>query len=383
MQNEPENPDAARRTSHLARLFFKLGVIGFGGPAAHIAMMEDEVVTRRKWMTRETFLDLVGATNLIPGPNSTEMTMHVGFMRAGWRGLVVAGTCFILPAALSVGLLAWLYVQYGTRPEALPFLTGIQAAVLAVILGALWRLGRSAVKTAFLAALGALVLVALFLGVGPLVALIGGGMVGMFMLATLAQRSESLKQIFWPVLPVALLQTATVPGVSLWKLGLFFLKVGAVLYGSGYVLVAFLENGLVHDYGWLTQQQLLDAIAIGQFTPGPVLTTATFIGYILAGVPGAVVATLGIFAPSFLFVAVLNPIIPKLRQSRWTGAFLDAVNVSAVALMLFVTIQLGRATLVDPITGGIFALAAVAALYFRLNAAYIVLGGALLGGLLL
>lgn len=379
-------PDPAPRTPHsplptLARLFFKLGVIGFGGPAAHIAMLEDEVVARRGWMTRETFLDLVGATNLIPGPNSTEMTMHVGYMRAGWRGLIVAGMCFILPAAVSVGLLAWLYVQYGTRPEALPYLTGIHAAVLAVILGALWRLGRSAVKSVFLGLLGAGVLAALAAGLGPLVALLAGGVLGMILLAT--RRTSTLPFHLWPVVPVALLQGVAVPGVSLWKLGLFFLKVGAVLYGSGYVLIAFLENGLVHDYGWLTQQQLLDAVAFGQFTPGPVLTTATFIGYLVAGVPGAVVATVAIFAPSFLFVALLNPVIPRLRQSRWAGAFLDAVNVSAVALMTFVTFQLGRATLTDPVPWLIFALAAVAVLRFRVNAAYIVLAGALLGGVLL
>lgn len=364
----------------LARLFFKLGVIGFGGPAAHIAMLEDEVVTRRGWMTRETYLDLVGATNLIPGPNSTEMTMHVGYMQAGWRGLLVAGACFILPAALSVGVLAWLYVQYGTRPEALPFLTGIQAAVLAVILGALWRLGRSAVKSVFLGTLGAGVFAALAFGLGPLPALVGGGVLGAMLLGVRPGRTDRVPLHLWPVV---LLQAVAVPGVSLWKLGLFFFKVGAVLYGSGYVLIAFLENGLVHDYGWLTQQQLLDAVAIGQFTPGPVLTTATFIGYVVAGVPGAVVATVGIFAPSFVFVALLNPVIPRMRASRWAGAFLDAVNVSAVALMAFVTFQLGRTVLVDPVSWGIFALAVGAALYLRLNAAYVVLGGAVLGGLFL
>ncbi|HMB91713.1 MAG TPA: chromate efflux transporter [Rhodothermales bacterium] len=371
----------------LARLFFKLGVIGFGGPAAHIAMLEDEVVTRRGWFTREHFLDLIGATNLIPGPNSTEMTMHIGYERCGWAGLFTAGGCFILPAALMTGTLGWLYVAYGTLPEVEPFLRGIKPAVLAVILGALWKLGRSAVKNWQLVPVGVAVAVALALGVNEVVALLCGGVLGMLWLVgyqtTRDQKSflplaPFLPFPLSPFLPYALSQTQDIP---LWKLFLFFLKVGAVLYGSGYVLIAFLEGDLVQTYGWLTEQQLLDAIAIGQFTPGPVLTTATFIGYMLAGLPGAVVATLGIFLPSFIFVAILNPIIPKLRKSKWTAAFLDAVNVSAVALMLVVTVRLGLSVLTSWPAWVIFGLAVLAVLRFKLNAAYLVLGGALLGWL--
>ena len=430
----PDPPDV--RTGHLgelARLFLKLGVIGFGGPAAHIAMMEDEVVVRRRWLTRQHFLDLIGATNLIPGPNSTEMTMHVGYERGGWAGLFVAGGCFILPAVLLTGTLGWLYVTYGTLPEVQPFLAGINPAVLAVIIGALWRLGKKAVTGWRLVPIGAGVAALLVAGLSEIVALLIGGALGTLWLrfgnegmgerenggrgegrGAEEQRGRGVEeekgggvedgrsrtpnseprapnpkpetrntkhQTLLPFLflPAAVAQVASVP---LWKLGLFFLKVGAILYGSGYVLVAFLEGDLVEGYGWLTETQLLDAIAIGQFTPGPVLTTATFIGYVLGGVPGALVATLGIFLPSFVFVAILNPLVPKLRRSPWTSAFLDAVNVSAVALMLVVSVKLGVAALDSWVAWLIFLLAAVAALRYRLNAAYVVLGGALLGWLL-
>ncbi len=377
----------------LARLFFKLGVIGFGGPAAHIAMMEDEVVERRGWLSRQHFLDLIGATNLVPGPNSTEMTMHVGFERARWPGLFVAGGAFIVPAALSTGILAWLYVAYGALPAVAPFLAGIKPAVMAVILAALWRLGRKAVKTWTLALLGLAVGAALALGLGELWALLAGGVIGMAVLALWergrgGERATGAALLAGPQigrdsLAAAAGGGAAMAGVSLWALGLFFLKVGAVLYGSGYVLIAFLEGGLVDDLGWLTEQQLLDAIAIGQFTPGPVLTTATFIGYVLGGVPGAVVATLGIFLPAFVFVGILNPIVPRLRESKWSAAFLDAVNVSAVALMAVVTLELGADVLDRPGAWAIFAVAAVLTLRFRVNAAWVVLGGALAGWALL
>ncbi len=388
MQNE--SPPSSDGLGVLARVFFKLGVIGFGGPAAHIAMMEDEVVERRGWLSRQHFLDLIGATNLIPGPNSTEMTMHVGYERARWPGLFVAGGSFIFPAALSTGLLAWLYVRYGEVPAVAPFLAGIKPAVMAVILGALWRLGKKAGKSWTLAFLGLAVGAALALGLGELWALLAGGIIGMAVLALWKKRGEEGERakVVFPVVPqdslvVAAGATGAAAGVSLWALGLFFLKVGAILYGSGYVLIAFLEGGLVQDYGWLTEQQLLDAIAIGQFTPGPVLTTATFIGYVLGGVPGAVVATLGIFLPAFVFVGILNPIVPRLRESKWSAAFLDAVNVSAVALMAVVTLELGAGVLVSPGAWVIFAVATVLALRFKVNAAWIVLGGALAGWLLI
>ncbi len=390
MTPPPDAPET--RLGELARLFFKLGVIGFGGPAAHIAMLEDEVVKRRGWLSREHFLDLVGATNLIPGPNSTEMTMHVGYERRGWAGLFTAGACFILPAALLTGTLGWLYAAYGTLPEVEPFLRGVKPAVLAVILGALWRLGTSALKHWRLLPVGAAVTLTLALGVSEVVALLGGGLFGMLwlvgydalkagrglragVLVPLLAAPATARVVAW------LAQDGPPNEVSLWKLGLFFLKVGAVLYGSGYVLIAFLEGDLVQGYGWLTEQQLLDAIAVGQFTPGPVLTTATFIGYVIAGLPGALVATVCIFLPSFLFVALLNPLIPKLRASRYAAAFLDAVNVSAVALMLVVTVELGLVVLDAWTAWLIFALAAVAAFRYEVNAAFLVLGGALLGWL--
>ncbi len=375
--------------AEIARLFFKLGLIAFGGPAAHIAMMEDEFVTRRKWISREHFLDLIGATNLIPGPNSTEMTMHLGYERGGWPGLFISGACFIFPAAVLTGIVAWFYVTYGSLPQVEPFLYGIKPAVIAVILGAVWKLGKKAVKGWQFAVLGVLVTIAVLYGIGEIVALLAGGIIGMLWLRASGQDDSKTAARFIPILFQDTTAVAAAAGglvavstISLWKIGFFFLKIGAILYGSGYVLVAFLEGGLVDDLGWLTQGQLLDSIAMGQFTPGPVLTTATFIGYLLAKTPGAIVATLGIFLPSFIFVLILNPIIPKLRQSAWLSAFLDAVNVSAVALMVAVTILLGIDTLVDWRTGLIAVLSALLVLRFKVNAAWIVLGSAVLGWLL-
>lgn len=390
----PSGPlEAPRRVrlAELARLFLKLGVIAFGGPAAHIAMMEDEVVTRRKWIDRQHFLDLIGATNLIPGPNSTEMTMHIGYERAGWLGLVVAGACFIGPAVVITGALAWLYVAYGAVPAVEPFLYGIKPAVIAVILGAVWRLGKTAVRDARSAVLGAAVAAALLLGVGEIPALLGGGLLGMLWFRAAGQKDTSMAARYLPILFQQARDTSAVvagaaagaaAGVSLWKLFFFFLKVGAVLYGSGYVLIAFLEGGLVETHGWLTQAQLLDAVAIGQLTPGPVLSTATFIGYILDGSMGALAATAGIFLPSFCFVLLLNPLIPKLRRSAWMSAFLDAVNIASLGLMAAVTIELGAGVLTSWPAWLIALAAAVLALRFRVNAAWLVGGGALLGWLL-
>ena len=366
--------------NELIRLFLKLGLIGFGGPAAVIAMIDDEVVTRRKWLTREHFLDLVGATNLIPGPNSTEMAMHVGYERQGVTGMIVAGLCFILPAALMTGALGWLYAQYGQVPEVEPFLQGIKPAVMAIILGALWRLGKSAVKSWSLVPIGVAVSIALLYGINEVFAMLGGGILGLSVLYYWRHRLSTLTAVL--TFLIGLLQTPKVE-YSIWTLGWFFLKVGAVLYGSGYVLIAFLEGGLVQTYGWLTQQQLLDAIAIGQFTPGPVLSTATFIGVFLGGWQGGIIATVAIFLPSFLFVSILNPLIPRLRQSTLMGAFLDAVNVSAVALMLVVTIRLGMNILTDWASISIFIVAAIATLRFKVNSVWLVAGGAVLGLLLI
>jgi chromate transporter len=370
------------RLGELAVLFFRLGLTAFGGPAAHIGMMEDEVVTRRGWLSRQHFLDLVGATSLIPGPNSTEMTMHIGYERAGWRGLAVAGSLFILPAAVLTGILAWLYVQFGAFPAVEPLLVGIKPAVIGIIVTAVYRLGLKAVKNWQLAVVGLGVLTAVFFGVDEVVALLVGGVVGALLLKALA---GSLALLVMPLFNMRMNWLAWQPeegtAVSLWALAAFFLKIGAILYGSGYVLVAYLEGGLVNQLGWLTQTELLDAIALGQFTPGPVLTTATFVGYIIAGVPGAVVATAGIFLPSFLFVLLLNPLIPKMRQSMWLAAFLDAINVAAVGLMVAVLFNLGRQTLTNWQGVFIALLALAASFQFKVNSAWIVLGGAVLGSL--
>ncbi len=399
---------ATGTVAEVVKLCGKLGIIGFGGPASHIAMLEDEAVARRKWLTREHFLDLVGATNLIPGPNSTEMMIHIGYQRAGWPGLIAAGISFVLPAVLLSTLIAWIYVEFGTLPAVQPFLAGVKPAVLAVILGALWRLGltaskpREAAQTRIaLAVIGIAVAVAVYLGVPVIWSLIAGGLLGMLALRAISGWNSgggAAGFLALPALPdihsifpwanqsqasalkwAALLLAATAPALTLGALGLFFLKVGAVLYGSGYVLVAFLEGDLVHEYGWLTQQQLLDAIAIGQFTPGPVLSTAAFIGYVLAGIPGAAISAAAIFAPSFVFVAILNPIVPRLRQSAWMGAFLDAVNVSAVGLMAAVLVRL-TADIVTAWPAAVIALLAAAAiLRWRVTSAWVVIGGALLG----
>ncbi|MEZ5360874.1 MAG: chromate efflux transporter [Bryobacterales bacterium] len=373
--------------AEIAWLFFRLGLTAFGGPAAHIAMMEDEFITRRQWISRQHFLDLIGATNLIPGPNSTEMTMHLGYERGGFAGLLVAGACFIVPAAGLTGLLAWAYVEYGALPEVEPWLAGIKPAVLAIIAGALWKLGKKAMKGWRLAPVAAGVFAAVAAGAGEIVALLTGGVLGMLWLRVTgpAAGTAALALLAWPREAWAAAANAAsgAAPVSLVKLGLFFLKVGAILYGSGYVLIAFLEGGLVGDYGWLTQQQLLDAVAAGQFTPGPVLTTATFVGFVLGGVKGATVATLGIFLPSFAFVAILNPVVPKLRKSQWSAAFLDAVNASAVALMAAVTVELARTTLTSWQAALIVLAAGIASMRFGASAVWLVLGGAAAGRLLL
>ncbi len=389
----PKPPRPAKgqrgRLGQIAAVFLKLGFIGFGGPAAHIAMLEEEVVRGRRWLSREHFLDLIGATNLIPGPNSTEMAIHVGYVRGGGRGLVVAGACFILPAVLISGLLAWGYVRFGSIPAIAPLLYGIKPVVLAVIAGALWRLGRTAVKDWRLLIIG-LAVASLSLNQGyEIAALLGGGLAGMLWMrfrskrpADAAMQVGLLAAAGGQPAAAAVLGTATGAAVTafpVWKLGLFFLKVGALLYGGGYVLLAFLEGGLVHDYGLLTREQLLDAVAIGQFTPGPVLSTATFIGYMVAGPAGAAVATLGVFLPSFIFVALVNPLVPRLRRSAWMAAFLDGVNVSAVGLMAAVVVKLGQATMVDAQAWGLGAVALLLSLRWKVNPAWLVLAGAVAG----
>jgi chromate transporter len=362
----------------LAVLFLKLGTIAFGGPAAHIAMMEDEVVRRRGWLTRDAFVDLLGATNLIPGPNSTEMAIHVGRLRAGWPGLIVAGACFILPAALIVTGFAWVYVRYGALPETAAILYGIKPVIIAIVAQALWSLGRTAVKTPLLAIVGAIALALTFWRVNELWVLFGAGaLTGLIALSgRRARRSPMMLAVVTTVGTVT--ATASVP-FSLSSLFLFFLKVGSVLFGSGYVLLAFLRGDLVERWGWLTNAQLLDAVIVGQVTPGPLFTTATFIGYILGGVPGATLATIGIFLPAFVFVAVSGPLVPRMRRSAIAGACLDGVNVASLALMAFVTFELARSAIVDPLTIATAIVAAILLLRWRLNSAWLVLGGALLG----
>lgn len=361
----------------LALLFLKLGTIAFGGPAAHIAMMEDEVVRGKNWLERERFLDLLGMTNLLPGPNSTEMAIHIGYIQAGFLGLLVAGSCFILPAALIVGAIAWAYVSFGTLPVATQLLHGVKPVVIAVVLQALIRLTRTAVKTKFLALIGLIAVVLSFLGVNELVVLFASGVIVAIRQWLSYQQPPTALLAATPIL-MTLVKTAPV-NFSLWALFLFFLKVGSVLFGSGYVLLAFLRADLVERWHWLSDAQLLDAIAIGQVTPGPVFTTATFIGYVLAGPLGAVISTLGIFLPAFVFVALSSPLVRFVRRSTIAGAFLDGLNVASLALMAVVTWQLGIAAIVDSITVTLVIVSTILLIRFRLNSVWLVLGGGIIG----
>jgi chromate transporter len=336
-------------------------------------MMEDEVVRRRAWMSRERFLDLLGATNLIPGPNSTEMAIHIGHARAGWRGLVVAGACFILPAVAIVTAIAWAYVRYGGLPAFAGVLACVKPVIIAVVVQALWGLGRSAVKSAELGAVAVAALAASLVGVHELIILAGAGAL------VAVGRGARGAASWWPV---PWLGAAAAPAFGLWPLFLVFLKIGSVLFGSGYVLLAFLRGDLVERLHWLTEPQLLDAVAVGQITPGPVFTTATFIGYVLGGGAGAAVATLGIFLPAFVFVAVSGPLVPRIRRSRTAGAVLDGVNVASLALMAAVTLQFGRAAIVDLPTALLAAASAVALLRFRISSTWLVLAGAAIGAAL-
>ena len=377
MTGRGDLPTHQRPLVELAHLFGRLGVTAFGGPAAHISMMHDEVVTRRGWLDDQRFLDLIGVTNLIPGPNSSEMAMHVGQDRAGWRGMVTVGASFILPAALIVLAFAWAYVEYGDTPSGEALLYGIKPVVVVIVAQALSKLGRSAIRSPLSGVIGVAATTAYLVGLNELAILALGGLV------CLTLRSASRAQ-FLSLAPVwgAGGLAAAAPGVDplpLGRLFLVFLKAGAFLYGSGYVLLAFLHNDLVVGFQVLTDQQLLDAIAIGQFTPGPVFATATFIGYVLAGIPGAIVATLGIFLPSFLFVGAITPLARQIRDRVWTAALLDGVNAAALGLMAGVTFQLGVDALADPLTVAIGAAAAVLLWRTGLNSTWIIAGGAALG----
>ena len=365
-------------------LAFRLGCTAFGGPAAHIAMLRDEVVARRRWVTEQRFLDLIGITNLIPGPNSTEMVMHMGRERAGWKGLVGAGAAFILPAATITLFFAWLYVRYGTTAQGEWLLRGIKPVVLAVVVQAIWNLGRTAFKSVPLAAVGALVFALYLLGVNEIALLFGGALVGFILQRALGgkMRLPSASSIALPLLspsalPLVALATTTVVAFSQVRLFLTFLKIGSVLYGSGYVLVAFLRNDFVERLGWLTERQLLDAIAVGQFTPGPVFTTATFVGYVSGGFPGAILATVGIFLPAFVFVAIAHELINRLMALAWVRPLLDGVNVAAIGLMTAVAVVLARDAVVDVLTAALALAAFVLLVRFRVNSAVLVaMGGA-------
>ena len=366
----------------LSLLFLRLGATAFGGPAAHIAMMQDEVVQRREWLTEEHFLDLLGATNLIPGPNSTEMAIHIGWQRRRWPGLLVAGVSFIVPAALITGVLGWLYLRYGTVPAAAWLLYGVKPVILAVVVQAIWRLLPKAARTWRLRGLGVLAAALTAFGANELLVLLGAGAVAVALARALDVRRSgggALHQLI-PALPVA----ASVGAKAVTFSGIFwvFFKIGSVLFGSGYVLIAFLRADLVERLGWLSQGQLIDAIAVGQVTPGPVFTTATFIGYLLAGPKGALLATLGIFLPAFIFVALSGPLIPRLRASAAAGAFLDGVNVASLSLMAVVTVQLGRTAVVDLPTCALAVTATLVLVRFNLNSTWLVLGGAAAGYLL-
>ena len=353
----------------IAALFLKLGCVSFGGPVVHIALMEKEVVTKRQWMTPEHFLDLIGATNLIPGPNSTEMTMHIGHERAGFKGLIVAGFCFILPAVLITAVFAWAYQQYGTLPEVQPFIYGIKPSIIAVVLFLMISLAKKAVKSYDLAAIGLASGAFVLLGFSEIAVLFAAGIAGILLF--LIRKRVTRLNIFAPLIIVTV--------VSDLKIFWIFLKIGSILYGSGYVLFAFLDDALVNS-GIISKEQLIDAIAVGQFTPGPVFSSATFIGWQIGGATGALAATIGIFLPSFAFVALLNPLIPKLRKSKVMSVFLDAVNVSSVAIISAVILEMGREVLVDWRTI-LIAIAGFLISYFfkNVNTAFTIFGGSLLG----
>jgi chromate transporter len=372
----------------IALLFLKLGTIGFGGPAASISMMEDEVVRRRRWLSREDFLDLMGATSIIPGPTSTEMAIYLGHRRAGWSGLILAGICFILPGTFIVTGIAWAYTRFGSVPQANFILHGIKPVVLAVVLHALWGLARSAVKSKILAVVCVAGIGLGLAGINQLIILLVGGLAAASAVASkscIHGRKSIVSSFHGAVFLFALKSAATAASAAapsgLLPLFLFFLKVGSVLFGGGYVLLAFLQSDLVVRWHWLSQSQLLDAIAVGQMTPGPFFTTATFIGYLLCGLPGAFWATAGIFLPGFILVALSGPIIPRIRRSALASSFLDGVVVASLSLMAVVTYQLGRAAVVDMLSIVLFGISATLLIRYRVNTAWLILGGAVAGSL--
>jgi chromate transporter len=392
----PVTDQAPRRVSlwELATAFLKLGTIAFGGPAAHIALMEEEFVRRRRWLSEQEFLDRLGAANLIPGPSSTEMAIYIGYTKRGWPGLIVAGCCFIIPAAILVCLIAAAYVRYGSMPRVGGVLYALKPVVIAVVLQAFWKLARSAVKSVWLGLLGTIAAALCYFQIDSLLILAGAGVLAGLPVLLRHLKSKSATtaaMLIWlktslPLRPRTLFTTITAAAAgvavvpfSLWRLFLTFLKIGSVLFGSGYVLLAFLRTDFVLRLHWLTEKQLLDAVAVGQVTPGPVFTTATFIGYLVGGLPGAVLATIAIFLPGFVLVAASGPLIPRIRRSPLAGAILDGVIVASLALMGVVTWQLGRSALIDPLTIAIAVVSAVLLFRFQINAAWLILGAAIIG----
>ena len=385
----------------LAVIFFKLGSTGFGGLAVQVAMMDYEVVGKRKWLTRKAFLDLVGASNLVPGPNAVEIALQIGYIRAGWLGFTVSGISFIFPSILITTGLAWCYTLYGEVPQVTPLLEGIKPAVLTIIIIATWKLGKTTIKNWYSTIIGAAILAVSILGLNEMFAIFLGGIIGMFWLRLFEdfeysnrRHTEQLSDnisfglprvvIFLglALLAVLLIDTNYSGTASLWKLGLFFLKIGTLLYGGGYVLIAFLQGGLVDNLGWLTQQQLLDAVAVGQITPGPLLSTATFVGYLILGVSGALVATMAVFLPSFIFSILLHSVIPQLRRFRWTSAFLNAVTISSIALMAAVVVSLSQSVLTNWKALLISLITGFVGLRWKVNVSFLILGGASVGWIL-
>jgi chromate transporter len=372
----------------IALVFLKLGTIAFGGPAAHLAMMEEEFVRRRRWITQADFLDRLATANLIPGPSSTEVAIFVGQLKHGWRGLIVAGCCFIIPAAVMVSVIAWAYVRFGSLPKVEGILSAIKPAMVAIVIQALGKLARTGVRTTLLAVVAVLAVVLSFMGVGPVLVLVFAGVASA---SAWAMKNRLLGAVAFPKmagfqkvlgLPKVVVAVAAVGAafpVGLVRLFLSFLKIGSVVFGSGYVLLAFLQTEFVERLHWLTEKQLLDAVAVGQFTPGPVFTTATFIGYVVAGWAGAAVATAGIFLPGFVLVAVSGPLIPRLRRSAVAAAALDGLVAGSLALMAVVTWQLGKASLVDWPTLVVFGVSLIALLRFRVNSAWVIAAAAVVG----
>lgn len=370
-----------QKLKEVASLFLKLGFIGFGGPAAHISMMREEVVVKKKWLEEQHFLDLIGATNLIPGPNSTEMAIHIGHERAGWKGLIVAGLCFIIPAVMITGIFAWLYKDYGQLPEIQPFLYGIKPAIIAIILGAIFPLAKKSLKTVRLGIIGGCVLLLSLLQVNEIALLFGAGLIALIW-NSITEPNSSIKGNSWVPLTLLPVSKTALLAPTNFNLFLIFLKIGAILYGSGYVLFAFLDAELVAK-GLLTRTQLIDAIAVGQFTPGPVFSSVTFIGYQINGISGALISTLAIFLPSFLFVALLNPLVKKMRNSKTFALFLDAVNIASIAIIVSICYELGKSTITDWRTILIAIISMIVVFKFKkANSAFVVLGGGILGYLL-